>query len=358
MWPTIGLIACLVLLVRPVVALIATFRTDLTRNERIFVGSMDPRGIVAASTAATFSAPLVALGIGGANKLLPATFLVIVGTVTIYGLGAAPLVRALGLGGGEPETDARSRAAIRTSLINQTRQVRPNDGRARSTRSRPRRRSHETLGEMLSDAQRVGDDGERGIHRVNGREEARVDDVEVVEVVGLAFADLRRSRAEFSAPHDTTTTSPEKRASEPSARVATTAVTVRPDPSVSSRSTLALRTSSRLGCASAGSTATVCASALPSTRHGKPSTRSHRMQRARVHGVAVGVLVEHHADREMRRVQAELLQVVAELLDSGLVSNRGVGVVAAARAVGRVLARGAVHHVRSSAAAYHGSKSS
>jgi NhaP-type Na+/H+ or K+/H+ antiporter len=103
-WPTIGLIACFVLLVRPVVALIATLRTDLTRHERIFVGSMDPRGIVAASTASTFSAPLVALGIDGANKLLPATFLVIVGTVTIYGLGATPLVRALGLGGGEPKT--------------------------------------------------------------------------------------------------------------------------------------------------------------------------------------------------------------------------------------------------------------
>ena len=102
-WPTLGLIACFVLLVRPVVALLATLRTDLSRNERIFVGSMDPRGIVAASTASTFSAPLVALGISGANKLLPATFLVIVGTVTIYGLGATPLARALGLGD-EPET--------------------------------------------------------------------------------------------------------------------------------------------------------------------------------------------------------------------------------------------------------------
>jgi NhaP-type Na+/H+ or K+/H+ antiporter len=102
-WRTIGLIACLVVLVRPAVALVATFRTDLTRNERIFVGSMDPRGIVAASTAATFSAPLIALGIAGANKLLPATFLVIVGTVTIYGLGATPLVRALGLRCDEPE---------------------------------------------------------------------------------------------------------------------------------------------------------------------------------------------------------------------------------------------------------------
>jgi NhaP-type Na+/H+ or K+/H+ antiporter len=102
-WPSVGLVACLVLLVRPAVAVAATVRTSLRRNERIFVGSMDPRGIVAASTAATFSAPLVALGIGGANRLLAATFLVIVGTVAIYGLGAVPLAKALGLH--EPESE-------------------------------------------------------------------------------------------------------------------------------------------------------------------------------------------------------------------------------------------------------------
>jgi NhaP-type Na+/H+ or K+/H+ antiporter len=96
-WPSVALVACLVLLVRPAVAAVATVRTDLTRNERIFVGSMDPRGIVAASTAANFSAPLIALGIGGASKLLPVTFLVIVGTVAIYGLSATPLAGALGL---------------------------------------------------------------------------------------------------------------------------------------------------------------------------------------------------------------------------------------------------------------------
>jgi hypothetical protein len=49
-----------------------------------------PAGIVAASTAASFTAPLVALHIGGADKLLAATFLVIVGTVAIYGIAAAP----------------------------------------------------------------------------------------------------------------------------------------------------------------------------------------------------------------------------------------------------------------------------
>jgi NhaP-type Na+/H+ or K+/H+ antiporter len=48
LWPSVGLVACLVLLVRPTVAALSTVGTDLTRNQRIFVGSMDPRGIVAA----------------------------------------------------------------------------------------------------------------------------------------------------------------------------------------------------------------------------------------------------------------------------------------------------------------------
>jgi len=110
-WPCVGLVAGLVLLVRPAVAAVATVRTSLTRNERLFIGSMDPRGIVAAATATSFSAPLAALGIGGAHKLLPATFLVIAGTVTIYGLAAAPLARALGLREQEREQEPESEKA-------------------------------------------------------------------------------------------------------------------------------------------------------------------------------------------------------------------------------------------------------
>ena len=58
---------------------------------------MAPRGIVAAATASTFSATLVAQGIDGADKILPATFLVIVATVTLYGLTAVPVARRLGV---------------------------------------------------------------------------------------------------------------------------------------------------------------------------------------------------------------------------------------------------------------------
>ncbi|MEU7117436.1 cation:proton antiporter [Streptomyces zaomyceticus] len=95
--PALGLIAILVLVVRPVVAFGAAARTDLSRGERAFVGWMDPRGIVAAATASAFSAGLVERGVPGASKVLPVTFLVIVGTVLLYALTAAPMARRLGV---------------------------------------------------------------------------------------------------------------------------------------------------------------------------------------------------------------------------------------------------------------------
>ena len=95
--PTLALVAVLVLVTRPLVAFLATIRTDLTRGERAFIGWMAPRGIVAAATASTFGATLAASGVGGASKILPVTFLVIVATVALYGLTAVPVARRLGV---------------------------------------------------------------------------------------------------------------------------------------------------------------------------------------------------------------------------------------------------------------------
>jgi NhaP-type Na+/H+ or K+/H+ antiporter len=90
--PALVLVAALVIVARPVAAFAATLKTDLPKGERAFIGWMAPRGIVAAATASTFGAGLAAKGIGGAAKILPTTFLVIVATVTLYGLTAAPVV--------------------------------------------------------------------------------------------------------------------------------------------------------------------------------------------------------------------------------------------------------------------------
>ncbi|MER5602741.1 cation:proton antiporter [Streptomyces sp. NPDC002265] len=95
--PTLGLVAVLVLVTRPVVAALSTLGTDVPAGERCFLAWMAPRGIVAAATASTFSAALVDKGVGGAARILPATFVVIVATVTLYGLSAVPVARRLGV---------------------------------------------------------------------------------------------------------------------------------------------------------------------------------------------------------------------------------------------------------------------
>jgi hypothetical protein len=96
--PTLALVAVLVLAARPIAAFAATAGTNLRKGERAFIGWMAPRGIVAAATASTFAAGLVAKGIGGAARILPVTFVVIVATVTLYGLTAMPAARRLHVG--------------------------------------------------------------------------------------------------------------------------------------------------------------------------------------------------------------------------------------------------------------------
>ncbi|MFE9466565.1 cation:proton antiporter [Streptomyces virginiae] len=95
--PSLILIAFLVLVLRPVIAFLSTRNSGLTRGERGFLAWMAPRGIVAASTASAFAATLSDKGLPGASKILPVTFLVIVGTVLLYALTAAPVARRLGV---------------------------------------------------------------------------------------------------------------------------------------------------------------------------------------------------------------------------------------------------------------------
>ncbi|WP_441245425.1 cation:proton antiporter [Kitasatospora sp. McL0602] len=105
--PALALTAVLVLAARPLVAALSTHGGELSLGERGFLGWMAPRGIVAASTASTFSAGLAEKGIGGAERILPATFVVIVATVVVYGFTAVPVARRLGV-----ERPSRSRPLL------------------------------------------------------------------------------------------------------------------------------------------------------------------------------------------------------------------------------------------------------
>lgn len=103
-WSSLAFIAVLVLVGRPLAVATSTLRSALQIRERAFIAWMAPRGIVAAATSSTFALGLSQSGIGGgAGKLVPITFIVIVGTALIYGLSGAPVARALGVASAGPD---------------------------------------------------------------------------------------------------------------------------------------------------------------------------------------------------------------------------------------------------------------
>ena len=76
---------------------LATIRTDLDWQERILLGWVAPRGIVAAAVAATFSTRMFEAGYADASKLLPLVFALIVTTVVLHGFSIGWLARHLNL---------------------------------------------------------------------------------------------------------------------------------------------------------------------------------------------------------------------------------------------------------------------
>jgi NhaP-type Na+/H+ or K+/H+ antiporter len=95
----IALVLVMALLLRPVVVLLATWRSSLTWRERGFLAWMAPRGIVAGATASAFGLELQEDGIAGADLVLPIVFVVIFATVVLYGLTAPLVARRLHVAG-------------------------------------------------------------------------------------------------------------------------------------------------------------------------------------------------------------------------------------------------------------------
>jgi NhaP-type Na+/H+ or K+/H+ antiporter len=95
--PSLAFLALLVLVARPLSVLVSTVRSALSWRERVFLMAMAPRGIVAAAVSAIFAIRLEEEGVRGAELIVPIVFLVIIGTIVVYGFLAGPIARALGL---------------------------------------------------------------------------------------------------------------------------------------------------------------------------------------------------------------------------------------------------------------------
>jgi len=95
--PSLVFLGLLVFVARPIAVTLSTLRTRLTWRERIFLMSMAPRGIVAAAISAIFAIRLEEEGVRGAEIIVPVVFLVVIGTILVYGFLAGPIARRLGL---------------------------------------------------------------------------------------------------------------------------------------------------------------------------------------------------------------------------------------------------------------------
>ena len=97
--PRIVVLVVLILFVaRPIVGLLATWRTSLPWSERTLIGWIAPRGVVAAAVAGAFEPRLIEAGYDDASRLVPIVFGVILSTVVLHGLTIRPVSRKLGLG--------------------------------------------------------------------------------------------------------------------------------------------------------------------------------------------------------------------------------------------------------------------
>jgi NhaP-type Na+/H+ or K+/H+ antiporter len=110
--PALVLLAFVIIVIRPLAAWLSCLGSDLDWRERTLVASLAPRGIVAASTASIASISLAGSGLAGLDTVVPTVFIVIVGTVTVYGVGAPVLARALGLAGGPEDVDEEQLAGV------------------------------------------------------------------------------------------------------------------------------------------------------------------------------------------------------------------------------------------------------
>ncbi|PQJ35294.1 hypothetical protein BSZ35_12395 [Salinibacter sp. 10B] len=100
---TLLLIGALILVVRPLAVFLSCVGTTLSWREQAFLAWLAPRGIVAAAVASLFAFDLQGILPRAADALVPVVFLVIVGTVAVYGLTIPYVASWLDLADPNPE---------------------------------------------------------------------------------------------------------------------------------------------------------------------------------------------------------------------------------------------------------------
>jgi NhaP-type Na+/H+ or K+/H+ antiporter len=96
-------VGLLIVVARPLATLVCTVKSRLPKRDRLFIASLAPRGIIAAAVSSVFAFRLEQIGYESARLLVPITFIVIIGTVAVYGLASPFVARRLGVADPNPQ---------------------------------------------------------------------------------------------------------------------------------------------------------------------------------------------------------------------------------------------------------------
>ncbi|WP_163417200.1 cation:proton antiporter [Flagellimonas sp. HSM57] len=96
-WQTAMLFAAVVFIIRPLGVFLSTHRSGLKLTEKLFIGWVGPRGIVAAGIASLFGSKLLAKGEPGAEYITPLVFMIVLGTVLLNATTARLFAKLVGV---------------------------------------------------------------------------------------------------------------------------------------------------------------------------------------------------------------------------------------------------------------------
>ena len=96
-WNTVLLFAVIVFIIRPIVVFLSAQGSNLKLNEKLFIGWVGPRGIVAAGIASLFGSKLLANGEPGAEYITPLVFMIVLGTVLLNATTARLFAKLVGV---------------------------------------------------------------------------------------------------------------------------------------------------------------------------------------------------------------------------------------------------------------------
>ena len=96
-WRAAAFVLLVMFVIRPLAVAIATAGSGITNKERILVGWIAPRGIVAVAVSGLFGVALAANGVADANRMVAFAFAVVVTTIIAHSFTLSPLAAFLGL---------------------------------------------------------------------------------------------------------------------------------------------------------------------------------------------------------------------------------------------------------------------